>query len=183
MVMQQTQGAAQKTAPSVDQVSARLSEYQRAVDTLVDIDNRIAALTDQIAALKQERISVEVAAVAGALEFGIESDTVANRRTFLRREMDIKVKNEKAAVALCERLGVPNGIKYAVSPSNAAKLLAIAPELVDKQVDAAAFREYVRRAKLPGARERILEPFKGAVEVAEYTLMRTKPIQGDNDGQ
>ena len=68
MVMQQTQGAAQKTAPSVDQVSARLSEYQRAVDTLVDIDNRIAALTDQIAALKQERVSAEVAAVAGALD-------------------------------------------------------------------------------------------------------------------
>ena len=177
MVMQQTQGAAQKTAPSVDQVSARLSEYQRAVDTLVDIDTRIAALTDQIAALKQERIRGG-AAVAGALEFGIESDTVGNRRTFLRRETDIKVKNEKAAVALCERLGVLNGIKYAVSPSNAAKLLAIAPELVDKQVDAAAFREYVRRAKLPGARDRILEPFKGAVEVAEYTLMRTKPIHG-----
>jgi len=178
MVMQQTQGAAQKTAPSVDQVSARLSEYQRAVDTLVDIDNRIAALTDQIAALKQERISVEVAAVAGALEFGIESDTVGNRLVFLRREMDVKILNEKAAVALCERLDVPKGIQYAVAPSNAAKLAAIAPDLVDKQLNAAAFREYVRRANLPGARDRILAPFKGAVEVAEYTLMRTKPVQG-----
>lgn len=175
------QGAVQDAAPNVDKMTARLAEYQRAVDTLVDIDNRIADLASQIAELKQERISAEVAAVAGALEFGIESDTVGNRRTFLRRETDVKITNEKAAVALCERLGVPNGIKYAVSPSNAAKLLAIAPELVDKQVDAAAFREYVRRAKLPGARDRILEPFKGAVEVAEYTLMRTKPIQGGSN--
>lgn len=179
MAMKQNQqGAAEETAPTVDRVAERLSEYQRAVDTLVDIDNRIAALTDQIAALKQERVSAEVAAVAGALEFGIESDTVGNRRTYLRREMEVKVTNEKAAVALCERLKVPNGIQYAVAPSNAAKLAAIAPALVDKQLNAAAFREYVRHANLPSARDRILAPFKGAVAVSEYTLMRTKPVQG-----
>ncbi|OQB36003.1 MAG: hypothetical protein BWY06_02966 [Candidatus Latescibacteria bacterium ADurb.Bin168] len=28
----------------------------------------------------------------------------------------------------------------------------------------------------PGARERILAPWKGAVEVNEYTLVRSKPI-------
>ena len=71
MGMTKNQGAVQDAAPNVDKMTARLAEYQRAVDTLVDIDNRIADLAAQIAALKQERISAEVAAVAGALEFGI----------------------------------------------------------------------------------------------------------------
>jgi hypothetical protein len=170
MVKQVQQGAAEETAPDI---LHRLSKYERAVDTLVDIDNQIAALTEEIAALKQARIAVEMAAVAGALEFGIESSTVGNRLTFLRREMDVKVLNEKAAVALCERLDIPDAVRYAVSPENAAKVAAIAPELVDKQVNTAALREYVRHAKLPGARERILAPFNGAVEIAEYTFMRT----------
>jgi len=171
MAMKQNQqGAAEETAPVMSQ---RLSEYERAVDTLVDIDNQIAELTERIAALKRARIPVEMDAVAGALEFGIESSTVGNRLVFLRREMDVKILNEKAAVALCELRDIPRAVRYTVSPENAAKVAAIAPELVDKQINPAAFREYVRHAKLPGARERILAPFSGVIEVAEYTFMRT----------
>lgn len=154
--------------------SERLAEYERAVDTLVDIDNRLAELEAEVEELKRARIAVEMDAIARAIDIGIESDRVRNRLVFLRREMDIKVVNEAEAVALCERLGVSDGVEYSVSPSNALRVQKMAPELVDKHICIPAIREYVRRAKLPGARERVLAPFKGVLEVSEYTFMRTR---------
>ena len=175
--------AEQEQVPALSAEALAYAEYQRAADTLVDIDNRVAELSDELVALIQARTEAEVVCSAFCVANGVEGDTIGNRRLFLRREMAVKVLNEKAAVALCKRLDVPGGIQYAVSPSNAAKLAATHPEMVDASLNAAAFREYVRKANLPGARERILAPWKGAVEVNEYTLVRSKPIQGDNDGQ
>jgi len=155
----------------------KFTDYQRCADEIVDIDVRIRKLEAEITALKWRRRELEKPVIDFCIETGIMSDTIGELTLFLRRETEIEIYDHTAALEQVELAQIPEGIEYKLRETTSAAIADVAkkfPKLFEADVNKSAVREWIRKANLPGARERLLARIP-AIAVEDVYRVRTRP--------